>query len=174
MTDHDIETWKLGFEGLQFVAIVVGAGWAAWRFRRERIHAPQVEFSVDAKLHGPSNGAYAAEYVLTFENKGKTRVQITSIELRVRGIKRDAKLTVWKAYPPRIEFTEALVDDKHVIPRKYSHAFFEPGIKQEYRYVSIIPEEIQLILVRGQFFYKGKHSHSAERVISVEGAARQI
>jgi hypothetical protein len=39
MADRDLEVWKLAFSGVQTVGIVGGAIWAAWRFKRERVHA---------------------------------------------------------------------------------------------------------------------------------------
>jgi hypothetical protein len=76
MADRGVEIWKLFFQAIQTIGIIGGAIWAAWRFKRERTHAPQIEFTVDANFHGPSEGAYTAEYVLTFNNKGRTRVQV--------------------------------------------------------------------------------------------------
>jgi hypothetical protein len=43
--------------------------------RHVTIPARQIAFSVDANFHGPSEGPYVAEYVLTFHNKGNTRVE---------------------------------------------------------------------------------------------------
>jgi hypothetical protein len=66
------EAWKAIAEVIQSLGIVATGLWAFWRFGRERVHAPQIAFSVDANFHGPSEGQYVAEYVLTFHNKGNT------------------------------------------------------------------------------------------------------
>lgn len=167
MADRDIELWKLAFEGVKAAALVAGAAWAFWRFRRERTDAPQIAFAVDVRLHGPSEGKYAAEYVLTFENKGKTRVEVSEIVLLVRGIRSGEKLDEWEGKEPRLLFPHKLVDNKKVIPPNYGYIFFEPGIKQDYKYVSIVPEDFKFILVHGLFYYKDRNPHSAERVVTV-------
>jgi hypothetical protein len=172
LADRDLEIWKLVFEGLKVLGIFGGASWVAWRFQRERVHAPQIEFSVDAELHGPSEGQYAAEYVLTFENKGNTRVQTKQIELRVMGIKMGEELQDWKG--ARLRFPHKLVLDKKVMPENFGYTFFEPGIKQEYRYISRVPTDYQFIVVRGQFFYYNGSSHSAERVITVKPKEKAV
>jgi hypothetical protein len=176
LADRDLEIWKLVFEGVQTMGIVGGAIWAAWRFRRERVHAPQIEFSVDAVLHGPSDGKYAAEYVLTFENKGKTRVQIkeSELKLRVRGIKTGEELKDLEGMSPRLDFPYKLVDNKQVMPEKSEYTFFEPGIKQEWRYISKVPADYQFIVVSGKFFYDRDHPHTAERVITVKPKEQTI
>ena len=163
-----IKIWKIVLETLQVFGIFGGAAWVYWRFLGERVHAPQVEFSVEAVLHGPSVNQYAAEYVLTFENKGKTRVQTDKIELRVRGIKRGEHLNYWEGKPERLLFPQELVKNRAVIPETYGYTFFEPGIKQEYRYISLVDTDYQFIVVRGQFFYAKGNTHSAERVVTVK------
>jgi len=161
------EILKLSFEGVQTAAIVGGAIWAVWRFQRERVDAPQIEFSVDAKLHGPSDGQYVSEYILTFRNKGKIRVETRRIELRVLGIKAGEQLREWREHGNRLEFREKLVDDKYVIPKAYRHVFFEPGITQEYVYVGRISADYRFILIRGLFYYDKGNPHSAERVVGI-------
>jgi hypothetical protein len=84
MTEWGAEDWKAVFEGIQSLGLVAAGAWAIWRFERERVDAPQIAFSVDVNLHGPSEGDYAAEYVLPFQNKGKTCVQVNKIELLAR------------------------------------------------------------------------------------------
>jgi hypothetical protein len=67
------------------------------------IPARQIAFSVDANFHGPSEGQYVAEYVLTFHNKGNTRVEVRKIELLARGTKaaRPASPPPSQAHPLR-------------------------------------------------------------------------
>jgi hypothetical protein len=166
VAERDIETWTLVLDGIRTLGVIVGACWVFWRFRRERVDAAQIEFTVDANLLGPSGDAYAAEYVLTFENKGKTRVEVTRIELKVRGIKEVEPLKEWSDHGMRLEFPNLIVDDD-VIPTKYKYAFFEPGIRQEYRYVSKLPATYKYISIRGIFFYREGNSHSAEKVMAV-------
>lgn len=172
MSGRDIELWKLAFDGLKSAALIGGAIWAAWRFRRERTHSSQVEFTVDVVLHGPVNGRYAAEFILTFNNKGKTRVQIERIELRVRGIMSNEMLVDWPGHGNRLLFKHMLVKADDILPKNYGYMFAEPGIKQEYRYNSHIPEECVMLLARAQFFYDKDHPHSAERFVSVKQTQR--
>ncbi len=166
----NVEIWKAIFQGVQSLGIVAAGAWAIWRFGRERVYAPQIAFSVDVNFHGPSEGEYVAEYVLTFHNQGKTRVQVNKIELLVRGIMSGEPLEEWKERAPRLRFGHKFVDEKKVIPANYSYVFFEPGIEQDYRYISKVPEDCKFIIIRGQFFYAKGNSHSAERVVSVRTA----
>jgi hypothetical protein len=69
MGSGNAETWKAIFEGIQSIGVVAAGVWAFWRFGRERVDAPQIAFSIDVNLHGPSEWQYVAEYVLTLYNK---------------------------------------------------------------------------------------------------------
>jgi hypothetical protein len=60
----------------------------------------------------------------------------------------------WPGHAPRLLFPHELVKDKQVIPERFGYTFFEPGITQEYKYVSRVPAEYEFLLVRGQFFLR--------------------
>ena len=73
----------------------------------ERRHTPHIEFDIDCKFFGPHQGKYAAEFILSANNKGITKHEFTSIILRVLGIKQDAPLAYWtRRYEHRLEFPE--------------------------------------------------------------------
>jgi hypothetical protein len=161
------ETWKAAAAIVQALGIAAAGVWVLWRLGRERVDAPQIAFSVDTKLHGPSQNQFVAEHVFTFENKGKTRVEIGRISILVRGIKADEDIHACKGKEPRLFFTHELVNDQHFLPAKYGHVFFEPGIKQEYRYISAVPADMIFLLVHGTFRYAAGNPHSAEKIISI-------
>jgi hypothetical protein len=66
-----------------------------------------------------------------FNNKGKTRVEVTKIDLGVSGIKSGEPLQEWTERPPRLLFGHKLVDEENVITDKVRNIFFEPGITQQ-------------------------------------------
>lgn len=92
------------------------------------------------------------------------------IELLVIGIMSGDPLQEWKGREPRLWFGHRLVKDDRVIPENYSYVFFEPGIEQEYRYISKVPYNCKFLLVRGQFLYAKGNPHSAERVVTVKAS----
>jgi hypothetical protein len=149
-----------------------GAGWAYFRFKRERVDAPQIEFTVDANCFSATDGNRAVEHVLAFHNKGKTRVQVSKIELWVRGIKAGEEISYWGQRPPSLFFPHKVMQADNIIPPRFEYIFFEPGVRQEFRYVSIVPSEFDLLLIHAEFNYVGNGDpHTAEKVMRVPNAS---
>jgi hypothetical protein len=124
----------------------------------ERRHTPHIEFDIDCKFFGPHQGKYAAEFILTANNKGITKHEFTSIILRLRGIKQDAPLSFWtRRYEHRLEFPEKIVEDE-VKPKNLDYIFVEPGVTQRLSYITIIDTEIKYITAREKIYYEVIHT----------------
>ena len=133
----------------------------------ERRHTPHIEFDIDCKFFGPHQGKYAAEFILTADNKGITKHEFTSIILRVRGIKQDAPLAYWtRRYEHRVEFSEKIVEDE-VKPKNWNYIFVEPGVTQRLSYITIIEAEIKYITAKAEFNYEQYKPHSTEKMFEV-------
>ena len=133
----------------------------------ERRHTPHIEFDIDCKFFGPHHGKYAAEFILTANNKGITKHEFTSIILRLREIKQDAPLSFWtKRYKYRLEFPEKIFEDE-VKPKNWNYIFVEPGVTQHLSYITIIDAEIKYITARAEFNYKQYKPHSTEKMFEV-------
>ena len=130
---------------------------------------PHIQFEIDCNFFGPHNGKFAAEFILTANNRGITKHNFESIILRVRGIKEKEKLFLWKPlYPCRLKFPiEILKDD--VIPYDLEYYFVEPGVCQRFNYITIIEKDVRFITARAEFMYTHKNykPHTAERMFEL-------
>lgn len=134
----------------------------------ERRRWPHIEFDIDCKFFGPHQGKYAAEFILTANNKGITKHEFKSIILRLRGIKQDAPLAYWtRRYEHRLEFPEKIVEDE-VKPKNWNYIFVEPGVTQRLSYITIIDAEIKYITARAEFNYEEYKPHSGEKMFEVK------
>ena len=134
----------------------------------ERRRWPHIEFDIDCKFFGPHQGKYAAEFILTANNKGITKHEFRGIILRVRGIKQNAPLSFWtKRYEHRLEFPKEIVEDE-VKPNNLNFIFVEPGVTQRLSYITIIDAEIKYITARAEFNYEEYKPHSTEKMFEVK------
>jgi hypothetical protein len=163
---------RLGLEGTKVLGIAFAGSWGYYRFVHERTHAPHIEFDVLCRLLGPQGPNFIAEFTFRFRNRGVIRHEVSNLQLRVRGIKQNDELSLWKDHNMRLAFTEKVITEDKVIPGNYSYMFVEPGNTQDYTYVSLIPVELSFILVRGEFRYRKRgNTHSSERVFAVAADA---
>lgn len=134
----------------------------------ERRYWPHIEFDIECNFFGPNEGKYAAEFILTANNRGITKHQFNSIQLRVLGIKQETPLSFFseKGYAHRLEFPEKILKDE-VIPKRWNYIFVEPGVKQRISYITVVSEEIKYILARAEFSYERYKPHSTEKMFCV-------
>ena len=133
----------------------------------ERKYKPHIEFDINCNFFGPHQGKYAAEFILTANNKGITKHKFTSIILRVHGIRHDKPLSFWtKRYKHRLEFPEDILEDE-VISENWNYIFVEPGVTQRISYVTIIDEKIKYITAIAAFNYKKYRPHSTAKMFDV-------
>lgn len=133
----------------------------------ERRHTPHIEFYIDCHLFGPHHGKYAAEFILTANNRGITKHEFKNVTLRVRGIKRNEPLSFWvKRYEHRLEFPIAILQDE-ARPKGWNYIFVEPGVTQRISFITIIDEDIQYITAQAHFEYEQYRPHTTERMFEL-------
>ncbi len=139
----------------------------------ERAHKPHIEFCLDANFFGPQQGEVVAEFLIEVKNKGKIQQKITSLKLRVRGIREGDNLEFMEKYPTRLKFPEKLLQTQ-VIDKDFGYYFIEPDVNQVISFTTKIPENYRFVLVWAEFRYgdtrqRGEGArHSAERVFEVK------
>ena len=133
----------------------------------ERRYWPHIEFDIECNFFGPHQGKYAAEFVLTANNRGVTKHEFKSIILRVLGTRKDDPLSFWtERYEHRLKFPEEILKDE-VKPKNLNYIFVEPGVKQRLSYMTIIDAGIQYITARAEFYYEKYTPHSTEKMFEV-------
>jgi hypothetical protein len=103
-----------------------------------------------------------------FKNKGLTQRKVGQISLRCLGIEKGTSFDLWAKHGGRVAFPKKILKIDNLIPENYNYMFVEPGVDQEYRYISRVPENIAYVLVHSQFSYGPLAPHSAEKVLKVE------
>ncbi len=146
----------------------------------ERKHIARIQFELAAVFRGPQAGHYIAEVTMILHNKGLVRNVIDKLQLKVLGIKQDAKIELLEREDQEqavegkddqliietvAKFPETFVDT-NMLENKGSF-FVEPGVAQQFTYVARIPEDIRFILVRSKFYYHEKSEHTAQKVFDV-------
>ena len=169
MDESTKRVWEVVLNILQLVAVVVGALWAYFRFRRERPNHPRIEFAVDCKFFGPILGDTVAAFEIHANNKGHVEHKFTEIRLKVRGIKEGAKLAYFEGREPRLSFPEELFKGVNLVG-DFGYFFVRPGVKQTFTFTTKVPADIRFLVARATFKYEATNDlHTAERVFDLRG-----
>ncbi len=134
--------------------VTATALWAWYRFRRERLHKPHVGFTLACQFFGPQKDSYLAEIQITVENLGSTRQEFEHINVKIRGIDKDAELAYWRGEEPRAlfptrvvpKFSEEETEEYRIdmVHRNFSYVFVEAGVKQPLTYVTRRPRKLEI------------------------------
>ena len=153
---------------LQFVLALVAAIWAYFRFSREGIHYPRIEFGLTLRVLGTDGEKRAVEFVVSAANRGNIEHKFEQISLRVLGIECNTELKLRE--DGRLEFPQA-IQKAELIPAKLGYYFVRPGVTQTFTFVTTIPQKCVYILARAAFKYEAsKDLHTTESAFNVDTA----
>ncbi len=60
-------------DALLAIGVLVGGGWALWRFVLEREGKPKIQFDLDLNILGKQGNKFLVEVIAIVENKGRVR-----------------------------------------------------------------------------------------------------
>lgn len=82
MTDTNIASILPSY--IQSLALVVGAGWAYWKFVHQRVNEPATDIDIDLNFIGIQDGRRVIEVVSVLKNQSLVRVNYKKFRIRVR------------------------------------------------------------------------------------------
>jgi hypothetical protein len=161
---------ELFFSAIQLIVIVIGGILAYFRFWREGVHKPRIEFDLDCKFFGPQNNRRVASFTIHVRNMGNIEHKFIRISLKLRGIKFGGSLEN-RRKDNRLEFPESLLEAE-LIPKEFGYFFVRPNVKQQIAFTAAIPDDVHFVLARAAFKYEDSDDlHTAEKVFDVQQTA---
>lgn len=116
--------WE-GFKALLPTGPVVIGGGLAWhRFMKERPHEARINFTVDAQVIATNDQHHIVDCVLTFENRGITRIKVNTLSLQMRGVTEKSAWEYWKGHGNRLHFPHKIFKEDNIIPTDWGYIFF--------------------------------------------------
>jgi len=136
------------------IAIIFGGIWAYFRFIRQREHSLKVEFTIDAEFIGFQDKKWLVEIIANVENKGAVLHKISDFYFLLRYVKTADELDDGEENINFQTNIEHFRKKGYFIPQNWEYSFIEPGIKNEYKYVTTLPIEATFVLIHGKFKYQ--------------------
>jgi hypothetical protein len=156
------QEWKDATAGIQSVvtalAILGGGVWALARFWREREGAPRIQFDTTARFVGRKDEQWLVELLATLENRGKIRQRIEKFTFRVTCATTTDEMVGVSVVPFQHECASG-----SWISKDWSYTFVEPGVKQSYSVVVMVPASSGFLHIGARFDYTGTNEfHEAD------------
>ena len=165
-----LSTWAtLVREGATALAVVVGGGWALWKFVIRREARAKIQFSLDLNILGRLDDKWIVEAVAIVENKGLVRHNVSAFRFDLHYLPDGAKVIEGDMRINHQVLFQPVVKKRYWIPPDWMGSFVDPGVTQRYTYVTWLPADAALALLYAQFKYPGAESefHTAQKVFGV-------
>jgi len=154
------------------VGIVVGGGWALWRFVLQREGRAKIQFDLDVRILGRQADRLLVEAVAIVGNKGRVRHYLRDFRFDLHYLSKESKVEDGdESINHQVLFAPA-VKKRYWIPPSWLDTFIDAGVEQTYRYVTSVPCDATFLLLYAQFKYPDAESefHTAQKVFPVVGA----
>jgi len=181
-------------EYIKAFAIVVGAGWAYWKFIYQRQREPATDIDIDVRFVGVQKEKWVIEVTCVLENKSLVRHTYRDFQVTVRYLERTDEITdgpdginypleAPKTIDDRIDKVKrffAGVDRANspkdgMAQRHRNQNYINPRQQFRHRYVTWIPNSASFVWVQCKFnFSLGWHREqktNSQRVFRVPDAA---
>lgn len=147
---------------LTAIALLVGAVWAYYRFKRQRENYALIDFAVDIVFHKKIGNWWIVELVAFIDNKGKVQHQIKDYNFDLSALTGSDKVTTSEDFGGQVYFPHTVAKGSF-LPKRFEYFFMEPGLRNKYSYIARVPVEAEIVILHSWFNYlDGKHSHTAE------------
>jgi len=155
---------------VKIVAVVVGGGWAFWRYVYQGEFKRRVAFNVDVNFVAEHQDVWLVELLASVENKGSVTHQIADFSFKLRCIfPEDAVEETGKKANFQTNFPHKLKEGTW-LPNQWGNTFVRPGICTNYVFVTAVPKRAVAVVLSGRFRYPEKNAfHTAVKVRKVPG-----
>ena len=130
------------------IALLIGGFWVYRKYIKTRENCPKIQFDVDLNYLGQQDNKILIEIIARMENKGLVRHWINDLTFNIFILETNDKvefgrekinyqLAFKKHYPDADRANSRIV----VIPPNFGDSFVDPGVCQQYTYLSAIPKD---------------------------------
>lgn len=111
------------------LAILIGSGWAFWKFLVQRESRAKIEFSLDLRIIGHLHGRILAEVVAVVSNRGLVRHWLSDFRFDVHYLTTEDQLIEGdERINQQVLFPRSAIRKRYWIPPK-KNSFIDPGVR---------------------------------------------
>lgn len=142
---------------IEVIAILIGGGWALYRFGLFRERFPSMEISNGINYIGENSSEYLLELYCVVENKGKVRKWLAPFDFELLYLEESDPFESNSEVNEEIYFKKFLRNVTHYGNRKYwVHPdwyipFVDGGSKKHFHHVTAVPKEYKYLILNTRF-----------------------
>jgi hypothetical protein len=170
LSEIEIQNYQLLIAILSFIVMLVTASWALYRFKKEGLFKPKIQFDIESKIVATQNNKRILKIFFILENKGLKTHKITELRYKILGLPKEGKPKRLDNHKHLVKFEE-IEYVENIIPDSYKFFYIYREVRQRLHIVTDIEDKYSAILVRATLRYRykiNKHViHTAENTFNL-------
>jgi len=152
------------------LSVLVGGGWAIWKFGIHREAHAKIEFDLELNILGRQADSLLIEVIAKVTNKGLVRHWLRDFRFDLLYLPKDTPVELGDQRINQQVLFRTVFKKRYWIPPDWMSTFIDSGVSQRYTYVASAPADTRFLLVFAQFKYPDAESefHTAQKVWAVD------
>lgn len=157
------------------VGIIVGGGWAFWRFVLRREQHAKIQFDLDLNIISRDHDSLVVEVIAIVENKGLVRHVLTDFKFDLLYLENGDPIINGDERINQQVLFKPVFKKRYWIPPDWLGTFIDAGVVQKYTYVASVPKTASMCWIFASFKYPDSESdfHTAQKVFNLATATKQ-
>lgn len=167
MNNQFIELLK-GIESiLTIIGLLIGGGWAIWKFILVKETSPKLEFKVDVNFVGKHKEEWLIEILGLLENKGVVPYKISYLTFDTKYLLNDDELNENAKYNDQIDIKNELKTNTWLASVKDIKPTIYPDTSMRFNYIYKVPVGASFILIHGLLVFSKGLEVRADKLVRV-------
>jgi hypothetical protein len=144
---------RLVIDVVPATAIILGALYTLYEYRRFRRYSPKIQFNIDFKLYPVDNKSeiYLVDIEMSVKNVGQVRMYLPEMFVNVKTVGKN-DLNISLETHERFKFTEELIENANMAPTD-DPWWVEPGVTQIFPVPLVIKKPNSFVQVNAKLNY---------------------
>jgi len=152
---------------IEALAIIVGGGWALYRFGLFRERFPSMELENGVNYIGENSQEYLLELYCIIENKGKVRKWLVPLQFYFSFNKNNEAFTRYSNLNDEISFNHGISEKYRIywVSPTWHIPFVDGGSKKRFNYLTSIPKDSEFLYLYTRFLDFNDRKKSIEFIL---------
>ena len=166
----EIKEWiGFGKDLITSLGVLVGGGWALWRFVLRRERHPKIQFDLEVRLISRAHDHLIVEVIAIVQNKGLVRHLLRDFRFDLLYLPDGAPVCEGTEVINHQALFRPVFKRRYWISPDWVFSFIDAGVTQNYTYLARVPQDASVLVVFAKFKYPDSESdfHTAQRAFNV-------
>jgi hypothetical protein len=163
---------------IQAFAILLGGGWAYWKFIHQRTHEPATDIDIDVKFVGIQKDSWIIEITSSLKNQSLVRHEYEDFQLSIRYLLPEDEIKDGsEKISYQLDCSKTIDERIGKEKRLFSNVeYINPKQEFKHRYITFIPANATFVWIQCRFLFKhgNKVKTNSQKIFRVPASEKEL